>query len=326
MIFAYPRAIFPRLFAAALLFSGAVAQADDFPNKPITLIVPFPPAGIIDILTRSISPGLSERLGQPVVIENRPGAGGNIGAAQAAKSPADGYTIFMGLISTHAINQTLYKSLPYDPVKDFQPISLVAKAPLILLVNPTVAATSTRELIAYAKANPGKLNFASAGNGSASHIAMAMFATMAQINLTHVPYRGSAPAQVDLMAGAVQGYFDAQASELQAIQSGKLRAIGVGSPTRLPALPDVEPISDTLVGFQFGSWFGLLAPAGISPERTAILNRAVRATLEDPEVRKRLADQGLQAEPSTPAEFGAFIKSETERLGKLVRESGAQVE
>ena len=310
---------------AAMLVSG-VARADDFPSKPITLIVPFPPAGIIDILTRSISPGLSQRLGQAVVIDNRPGAGGNIGAALAAKSPADGYTIFMGLISTHAINQTLYKNLPYDPIRDFQPISLVAKAPLILLVNPTVPATSTRELIAYAKANPGKLNFASAGNGSASHIAMAMFASMANINLTHVPYRGSAPAQVDLMAGAVQGYFDAQASELSAIQMGKVRAIGVGGLNRLPALPDVETIAQTVPGFQFSTWFALFAPAGISPERTAILHRAIEQTLLEPAVNKRLADLGLEASPSTPAELAVFVETETKRLGKLVRESGAQLE
>ena len=310
----------------ATVFVSALAHADNFPIKPVTLIVPFPPAGIIDILTRSISPGLSQRLGQAVVIENRPGAGGNIGAALAAKSLADGYTIFMGLISTHAINQTLYKNLPYDPIRDFEPLSLVAKAPLILLVNPTVPVTSTRELIAYAKANPGRLNFASAGNGSASHIAMAMFASMAHISLTHVPYRGSAPAQIDLMAGAVQGYFDAQASELAAIQMGKVRAIGVGSLTRLPALPDVETIAETIPGFQFSTWFALFAPAGIALERTVILHRAIAATLLDPAVNKRLADQGLQASPSTPTELAVFIKAETERLGKLVRDSGAQLE
>lgn len=320
------RALLYAITCPPLILFSATAWADEFPSKPIRLIVPFPAGGIIDIVSRTVSPGLAGRLGQPVVVDNRPGAGGNIGAALAAKSPADGYTLFMGLISTHAINQSLYKTLPYDPIKDFSPISLVAKSPLILLVNASVPVRSVEELITYANANPGKLNFASAGNGSPSHIALAMFTSMARVNLVHVPYRGAAPAQVDLLASNVQGYFGAQAAELPHIQSGKLRALGVGGTERLPALPDVATISQTVPGYQFNTWFGILAPAGLPTPLATKLNQAIRATLADDAVIKRLTEHGLQPFPSSPEEFATFIQSEALRLGKIVRETGAQAE
>ena len=310
------------------MFVSAVAHADNFPMKPITLIVPFPPAGIIDILTRSISPGLSQRLGQAVVIENRPGAGGNIGAALAAKSLADGYTIFMGLISTHAINQTLYKNLPYDPIRDFQPLSLVAKAPLILLVNPTVPATSTRELIAYAKANPGRLNFASAGNGSASHIAMAMFASMAHISLTHVPYRGSAPMMNDLAAGQIPMAFDGLPTALPQIQSGTIRALASATATRPRALPDLPTVQEQGVkGYECYTWNAIFAPAKTPAPIVAKLVDAMQRSLADPVVIKRLQDTGVDPTPdSNPEKLAAFVKAELAKWAPIVKASGAQLD
>src|SRR5450759_546204 len=230
------------LVATLIAMNPIVVQAADFPTKPIRLIVPFPPGGATDILARIVGQKLSEVLGQPIAIDNRGGAGGSIGSEAAAKSPADGYTLFMGQTGPLAINVSLYKELPYDPVKDFQPISMVAQAPMILVVHPSVPARSVPELITYAKANPGKLNFVSAGIGSPAHLSMVMFASMAGLDLVHVPYKGSGPAKIDLLAGRAQGYFDVQISQLTNIQTGKVRALGVGGLKRLPALPDIPPI------------------------------------------------------------------------------------
>jgi tripartite-type tricarboxylate transporter receptor subunit TctC len=270
--------------------------------------------------------GMSKSFNQQVVVENRPGAGGNLAASAVATAPADGYALFLGLISTHAINVHLYQQLPYDPIKDFQPIGRVAQAPLLLVVPPSLPVKSVAEFIAHAKANPGKLNYGSAGNGSASHLAMSMFSTMAGIQLVHVPYKGTGPLKVDLFTGLLQGYFDAQVSAMGDIQSGKVRLIGVGSRGRLPAFPEIAPISETVAGYEFNTWYGMFAPAGLSAERVRILNRTLNQVLADPATRTRFDSQGLEATASTPEALAAFVASETERMGKVVRQTGARAD
>jgi tripartite-type tricarboxylate transporter receptor subunit TctC len=318
------------LLSVAIAIFGALAPQtalpQEFPAKPIRLVVPFPPGGIADALARILGDGLSKSFNQQVIIENRPGAGGNLAASAVATAPPDGYALFLGLISTHAINVHLYQQLPYDPVKDFQPIGRVAQAPLLLVVPPSLPVKSVAEFVAHAKANPGKLNYGSAGNGSASHLAMSMFSAMAGLQLVHVPYKGTGPLKVDLFTGLLQGYFDAQVSAMGDIQSGKVRLVGVGSRGRLPAFPDVAPISDTVPGYEFNTWYGLLAPAGLPADRTAFLNRALNQVLADPATRARFEPQGLEATPSTPAAFAAFITSETERMGKVVKQTGARAD
>ena len=311
------------LFAVMLPHAS---HAQDFPAKAVRLVVPFPPGGIADALARILGEGISKSVNQQVIVENRPGAGGNLAASAVATAPADGYALFLGLISTHAINVHLYQQLPYDPIKDFQPIGRVAQAPLLLVVPPTLPVKSVSEFIAHAKANPGKLNYGSAGNGSASHLAMSMFSTMAGIQLVHVPYKGTGPLKVDLFTGLLQGYFDAQVSATGDIQAGKVRLIGVGSRGRLPAFPEVAPISETVAGYEFNTWYGLFAPAGLSAERVRFLNRTLNQVLADPSTRTRFDSQGLEATPSTPEAFAAFIASETERMGKVVKQTGARAD
>jgi len=320
----------PALLSIILALCGAMlpqaSQAQDFPAKTVRLVVPFPPGGIADALARILGEGMSKSFNQQVVVENRPGAGGNLAASAVATAPADGYALFLGLISTHAINVHLYQQLPYDPVKDFQPIGRVAQAPLLLVVPPSLPVKSVAEFIAHSKANPGKLNYGSAGNGSASHLAMSMFSTMAGIQLVHVPYKGTGPLKVDLFTGLLQGYFDAQVSAMGDIQSGKVRLIGVGSRGRLPAFPEIAPISETVAGYEFNTWYGMFAPAGLSAERVRILNRTLNQVLADPATRTRFDSQGLEATASTPEALAAFVASETERMGKVVRQTGARAD
>ncbi|MFZ9509042.1 MAG: Bug family tripartite tricarboxylate transporter substrate binding protein [Burkholderiaceae bacterium] len=320
----------PALLSIILALCGAMlpqaSQAQDFPAKTVRLVVPFPPGGIADALARILGEGMSKSFNQQVVVENRPGAGGNLAASAVATAPADGYALFLGLISTHAINVHLYQQLPYDPIKDFQPIGRVAQAPLLLVVPPSLPVKSVAEFIAHAKANPGKLNYGSAGNGSASHLAMSMFSTMAGIQLVHVPYKGTGPLKVDLFTGLLQGYFDAQVSAMGDIQSGKVRLIGVGSRGRLPAFPEIAPISETVAGYEFNTWYGMFAPAGLSAERVRILNRTLNQVLADPATRTRFDSQGLEATASTPEALAAFVASETERMGKVVRQTGARAD
>jgi len=320
----------PALLSIILALFGAMlpqaSQAQDFPAKTVRLVVPFPPGGIADALARILGEGMSKSFNQQVVVENRPGAGGNLAASAVATAPADGYALFLGLISTHAINVHLYQQLPYDPIKDFQPIGRVAQAPLLLVVPPSLPVKSVAEFIAHAKANPGKLNYGSAGNGSASHLAMSMFSTMAGIQLVHVPYKGTGPLKVDLFTGLLQGYFDAQVSAMGDIQSGKVRLIGVGSRGSLPAFPEIAPISETVAGYEFNTWYGMFAPAGLSAERVRILNRTLNQVLADPATRTRFDSQGLEATASTPEALAAFVASETERMGKVVRQTGARAD
>jgi len=314
------------LAAALVCFAtGALAQA--YPNHPIRLVVPFPAGGTTDILARDAAPRLTEVLGQPVVVDNRPGAGGNIGADLVAKSQPDGYTLLMGTVGTHAINPSLYAKMPYDHVKDFVPIVLVAGVPNVLVVNPSLPVNSVADLIKLAKSKPGSINFASSGNGTSIHLSGELFKTMAGVEMTHVPYKGSAPALTDLISGQVQVMFDNLPSSLPQIKAGKLRAIAVTSLKRSPALPDVPTISESgLPGFEASSWFGLLAPAGTPAAVVARLNAEVNKWLQSAEGREQLLAQGAQAAGGTPEQFVAHIRAETDKWAKVVKASGAKVD
>ena len=304
---------------------GAFAQA--YPNHVIRLVVPFPAGGTTDILARAAAQKLTESLGQPVVVDNRPGAGGNIGADVVAKSAPDGYTLLMGTVGTHAINPSLYTKMPYDHVKDFVPVVLVAGVPNVLVVNPSVPVNSVADLIKLAKSKPGAINFASSGSGTSIHLSGELFKTMAGVDMTHVPYKGSAPALTDLIGGQVQVMFDNLPSALPQIKGGKLRAIAVTSLKRAPVLPDVPTISESgLPGFEASSWFGVLAPAGTPAPIVARLNSEVNKWLQSPEAREQLLAQGAVAAGGTPEQFAAHIRSETEKWAKVVKASGAKVD
>ena len=306
-------------FAAALLAVTTLAAAQTYPGKPIRWIVPFPPGGSTDLLARVVGQKLTEGWGQQVIVENRGGAGGTLGAAEAARSPADGYTLLMGAIH-HTIATSAYPKLPYDFQKDFAPISVVAIVPNVLVVNPSVPANSTKELIAYAKANPGKLAYGSAGMGTAHHLIGEVFNSRAGTEILHVPYKGSSPAVADLIGGQVQIMYDTVASCLPHIKSGKLRPLAVATAKRSSALPDVPTIAEAaLPGFEVTTWFGALAPARTPPELVAKLNAEIVKILGMPDVRKRLLDAGAEPVGSTPGEMAAQIKRETEEFGKIVR-------
>jgi tripartite-type tricarboxylate transporter receptor subunit TctC len=309
----------------ACVAPGAFAQA--YPNHTIRLVVPFPAGGTTDILARAAAQKLTESLGQAVVVDNRPGAGGNIGADIVAKSAPDGYTLLMGTVGTHAINPSLYAKMPYDHVKDFVPVVLVAGVPNVLVVNPSVPVHSVADLIKLAKSKPGEINFASSGAGTSIHLSGELFKTMAGVDMTHVPYKGSAPALTDLMGGQVQVMFDNLPSSLALIKSGKLRAIAVTSLKRAPALPDVPTIAESgLPGFEASSWFGVLAPAGTPAPVVARLNAEVNKWLQSPEAREQLLAQGAAAAGGTPEQFAAHIRAETEKWAKVVKASGAKVD
>jgi len=312
---------------AVVLSVHAHAQAP-YPNHPVRIVVPFPAAGTTDILARVTAQRLTETLGQPFVVENRPGAGGNIGAELVAKSPPDGYTMLMGTVGTHAINPSLYEKMPYDHVKDFVPVVLVAGVPNVLVVTPSLPVKSVQELIAYAKANPGKLNFASSGSGTSIHLSGELFKTMTGVSMQHVPYKGSAPALADLAGGQVELMFDNLPSSLALIKAGKLRALAVTSLTRSSALPDVPTISESgLPGFEASSWFGLLAPAGTPKDVVTKVNGEVAKWLATPEAKEKLAAQGaIVASGFAPEDFSRHIASETTKWHKVVKESGAKVE
>ena len=268
-------------------------SAQTYPTKPIRIVVPFPAGGTTDVLARAAAQKLTESLGQPAVVDNRPGAGGNIGAELVAKSPPDGYTLLMGTVGTHAINPSLYPKMPYDHVKDFAPVILVAGVPNVLVINPALPVNSVQELIAYAKANPGKLNFASSGNGTSIHLSGELFKTMAGVQMTHVPYKGSAPALQDLVGGQVQLMFDNLPSSLALIKGGKLKALAVTSSARAAALPDVPTLAESgLPGFEASSWFGLLAPAGTPQPIILKVNGDVAKWLASPEAKEKLLAQG----------------------------------
>jgi len=305
----------------------AAAQAQAYPTKPIRLVVPFPPGGATDILARDVAQKLGEAWGQSAVVDNRPGAGGNIGSELVARAAPDGYTLEMGTVGTHAINASLYAKMPYDHVKDFAPVILVAGVPNVLVVNPALPVNSVQELIAYAKANPGKLNFASSGNGTSIHLSGELFKVMADVQMTHVPYKGSAPALQDLLGGQVQLMFDNLPPSLPQIKAGKLRALGVTAATRSPALPDVPTIAESgLPGFESSSWFGVLAPAGTPPAVIAKLNAEIATWLASPDAKQKLLAIGANAAGGTPDDFAKHIAAETAKWAKVVKESGAKID
>jgi tripartite-type tricarboxylate transporter receptor subunit TctC len=309
-----------------LSFSGAYAQLA-YPAKPIRFVVPFPPGGPLDIVARYIGQDLNRAWNQPVLVDNRPGAGGNIGADIVAKAPPDGYTILMGAVSTHAINVTLYSKLPYDPIRDFAPITLVTSVPNVLVVHPSVPARNVKELIALAKARPGQLNFASGSTGSAGHLAGELFKTMAGVDMVHIPYKGAAPAVTDLLGGHVSLMFDNLASALPNIKAARVRALAVTTSRRSPFLPDLPTISESgLRGFDVGTWFGVFAPGGTARDIVMRLNTEIVRILNAPSMKERLAPLGAEAMPDTPEAFSALVKSEMAKYAKIVRASGAKVD
>ncbi|CAG9179956.1 tripartite tricarboxylate transporter substrate binding protein [Cupriavidus respiraculi] len=307
--------------------SGSAFAQGTYPTKPITMIVPFSAGGTTDILARIVSLQLGKALGQPVVVDNRPGAGGNIGASLAAKAPADGYTLFMGTIGTHAINQSLYSKLPYDPVKDFAPITRVAMVPNVVVVNPAVPAKNIKELIAYVKANPDKLSYGSSGSGSSMHLSGELFNSMTGLNIQHIPYKGSAPAVNDLLGNQIGLMFDNLPSSYQHVKAGKLRALAVTSGKRSPALPDVPTVAEAGVpGYEATSWFALYATGGTPQAIVDRLNAEVVKILAMPEVKKQMDGQGAEPNPEKPAQLAAFMKAETAKWAKVVKASGATVD
>ncbi len=311
------------LFAASSAWAGsALEQAANYPARPIRIIVPTPPGGGADIATRLIAKRMAENVGQPVLVENRAGAGGNVAADYVAKQPADGYTLYMGAIGPLAISPNLYPSLPYDPIRDFAPITLSVVLSNILVAHPSIAAGSASELIALAKAKPGTLNFGSSGTGTAGHLAGELFASMAGVTLVHVPYKGGGPAMADLLAGQIQLIFASTPSALPHVKSGKLKAYGVTTLRRLSALPDLPTLAEAapLAGFEATNWYCFVAPAKTSPELIKRLNAEFHRALTDPETREALLVQGLEPSPTTPEELGAYIKTEIAKWAKLIRE------
>ncbi|NOV27291.1 tripartite tricarboxylate transporter substrate binding protein [Cupriavidus necator] len=324
----------------ALLLSaslGALAgqpalAADPYPAKPIRLVVPFAAGGTTDILARAVAAELAKLPGWNVVVDNKPGAGGNIGADIVAKAAPDGYTLLMGTVGTHGINQSLYGKLPFDPIKDFAPITEVAAVPNVLVLNPAFAQQnkidSVKDLIAYARANPGKINMASSGNGTSIHLAGELFKTQTRTFMVHFPYKGSGPALTDLAGGTVQVMFDNLPSSMALIKSGKLKALAVTSAKPSPALPGVPTIAQAagLPQYEASSWFGMLAPAGTPPDIIHRIQQEVAKALGAPAVRERLQAQGAEPVGNTPEQFAAFIRAETTKWARVVKDSGAKVD
>jgi tripartite-type tricarboxylate transporter receptor subunit TctC len=312
---------------ALMLAPAAAPHAQSYPAKPVRMIVPYPPGGATDIFARLVGAKLTEALGQPFVIEQRPGAAGVIGAEVVAKAAPDGYTVFIGQASNLAINQHLMKKLPYDPVRDFAPITRVAASPNLLVIHPSMPVHSIRDLVALAQARPGAINYASAGNGSPGHLAAEYFRKTAQIDVVHIPYKGATPAILDVIAGQVSYYFTSPIAAQPYVKAGRLRQIAVTSAKRFPPLPDVPSIAESgYKDIDIVSWWGLLAPAGTPPDVVGRLNAATVKLLDSAEMKERLASQGAVVVPETPAEFAAYIKAEIANWGKIVRASGARLD
>src|SRR5262245_21723257 len=322
-----PRRQFLHLAPAAAAPSAVsrFAWAQAYPTQPVRWIVPFPPGGPTDILARLMGQSLSERLGQPFVIENRPGAGSNIATEVVTHAPADGHTLLLVAIN-NAINATLYDKLSFNFIRDIAPVASLIRSPNVMEVNPAVPVKTVPEFIAYAKANPGKLNMASPGNGSVAHIAGEMFKRMAGIEMTHVPYRGAAPAVTDLIAGQVQVAFDPMSSSIVHIKAGKLRALAVTTPNRSDVLPDIPTVGDFLPGFEASGWFGIGALKGTPAEIIDKLNREINAGLDDAKVRARIAELGNTVLAGSPSDFGRLIADETEKWSKVIRAANIKAE
>jgi tripartite-type tricarboxylate transporter receptor subunit TctC len=318
---------------ATVVFAAlpAVAQSH-WPNKPVRIVVPFAAGGTTDILARAIAPELSKAFGQQFIVDNRAGAGGNVGAEIVAKSPGDGYTLLMGTVGTHGINRALYEKLPYDPIKDFVPITLVAGVPNVMVMQTEKARSmginSVADFIRYAKAHPGKLNMASSGNGTSIHLSGELFKSMTGVYMVHLPYRGSGPALMDLVGGTADVMFDNLPSSMQQIKAGKLKALAVTSRQRSAALPDVPTIEEAagLKGFDATSWFGLLAPAGTPPDIVNRIQQEVAKSLNTPGIKEKLLSQGAIPSGNSPAEFARHIENEHRKWAQVVKVSGAKVD
>jgi tripartite-type tricarboxylate transporter receptor subunit TctC len=311
--------------AAALPFAPHIARAQAYPTRPVRLVVGFPAGGIGDIVARLIGQWLSDRLGQPFVVENRVGAGTNIATEAVVRASPDGYTLLCAT-SANAINATLYEKLNFNFIRDIAPVAGTTSLPLVMVVNPSVPATTVPELIAYAKANPGRISFASAGNGTSSHIAGELFKLMAGVNMVHVPYRGTPPATTDLIGGQVQVMFNVTSSSVEHIRTGKLRALAVTSATRSEALLDLPTVGDFLTGYEATTWNGIGAPKNTTAELVDKLNKEINASLADPKIKARLAELGTMPLILSPTDFGKLIADETEKWGKVVKFAGMKPE
>ena len=309
---------------ASLLATAAAAQG--FPSKPIRIVAPFPPASVADVLARPIAQKMNEAWGQPVIVDNRTGAAGNVGSEAVAKAPPDGYTLLLGTIGTNAINAALYSKMPYDARADFAPITPVASAYLLLVMHPSVPVRTVKEVIALAKAQPGKLNFGSAGAGTTPHMAGEMFKSLAGVSMTHVPYRGSPQSAIDLMAGRLDLIFANGSAALPHIRTGRMRLIAISAARRDPALPDVPTIAETVPGFEMTPWWGLFAPAGTPRDVVTRLNTETVRILELPDVKANYANSGLIAVSNTPEQFASYVQEEIVRWAKVVKASGARAD
>jgi tripartite-type tricarboxylate transporter receptor subunit TctC len=314
----YRRLAIAAVVAGACLSFGASAQP--WPNKPIKFIVPFAAGGVADVVTRTVTPKLSEALGQPIVVENKGGAGGTIGTSQGAKAAADGYT-FVVPAASHTTTPSLYTKLDFDPVKDFAAVTQIVAVPYLLVVPASSPMMSLGDFISNAKANPGKLTFGSAGNGSSNHLAGELLASAIGAPLVHVPYKGSAPALVDLLGGQIAFMFDTINTSTGHIKGGKLRALGVGTTKRSRLMPDVPPIADTIPGFEAATWIGLLAPAGTPKEIVARMQQEIAKVVSSPDVQQKLYTSGAEPVASTPEQFGAYIASEVRKWDRVVKQA-----
>lgn len=310
------------VLAGSLAFAAAAQAPAAYPDKPVRMVVTFPPGGSADAVVRMIVPHLNQRLGQQVIVDNRPGAGGNIGLSAVAKAPADGYTLGVGAAGALSANSSLYAQMPFEPLKDFKPVSMLAAIPFVLVGHPSVAAKTQRELVAMAKAQPGKLSIAHGGNGTAMHLSAALFAQMADVKLTEVPYKGSGPAALDVLSGNVPLAVVDLPSALQHIKAGKLTAFAVTSPERLPQLPDVPTVAEAgLPGYDSTGWFGVVAPVGTPPAIVARLNAEITAALKDEQVKTNMRNLGVEPAPTTAAAFEAYIRSETDKWAQVIRQA-----
>ena len=323
----FPRRTFLRLAAgaAALPATAHIARAQNYPSRPIRLILGFAAGGSADIVARLIAQFVSDRIGQPVIVENRTGASSNLAGEAVARSAPDGYTLLY-VTTVNAINATFFDNLKFDLKRDFAPVSGVTRVPNVLEINPSIPANNVAEFIAYAKANPGKLNMASTGNGTSIHLAGELFKAMTGINLVHVPYRSPPQAMTDLLAGQVQVMFDVMTQGLQHIKEGRLRALAVTTAARSDALPDVPTVAETVPGYEASSWSGVCAPSGTPAEIVAMLNQEINAALTDPTIKARLASIGSTAITGGPAEFATFLSEETDKWGKVVRAANVKAE
>ena len=304
----------------------ASAQASTYPDKPIRIVVPFPVGGVADTFGREIGRKLTEVWGQPVVVDNRTGAGGNIGADIVAKSAPDGYTLVIGNIGTHAVNVSLLPVMPFDPIKDFTPIIHVLDAEGLLVVNPSIKATTVPELIALARVQPGTLSYGSAGVGTTSHLAGELFKSMTKVDIVHVPYKGNVPAITDLLGGQTSMIFATMPTVLPHVRAGKLRPLAVLGTARSPALPDVPTVAESVPGFEVSNWIGLFGPAGMPPAIVARLNAEVQKIMRSPEIQKRLETEGAKFIPMTPEQFATFQKAEIAKWAKTIKDANIKVD